>query len=121
MRRSLMFLCGLLALMLTPAQAGDLVSFDSGRYIIGSLQQRLARERGEVVARPPAERVQGYLSKPPGVGPFAAVVHLHGCGGLSDERRAAAERQFTDLGYVTLVVDSFATRGIKEACSGSGA
>ncbi len=120
MRRSLVKLCGLMLLASPPAQAGDLVSFDSGRYVVGSLQQRLARERGEVVARPPAERIQGYLSKPDGAGPFAAVVHLHGCGGLSGERRIAAEKQFTALGYVTLVVDSFTTRAIKESCSGRG-
>ncbi|MBS0533922.1 MAG: dienelactone hydrolase family protein [Proteobacteria bacterium] len=123
MRCSFFRLCSLTVAMLTAgaARASDLVSFDSGRYVVGSLQQRLARERGEAVARPPAERIRGYLSKPDGAGPFAAVVHLHGCGGLSDERRIAAEKQFTALGYVTLVVDSFSTRGITEACSGRGA
>ncbi|MBS0248971.1 MAG: dienelactone hydrolase family protein [Proteobacteria bacterium] len=102
------------------AQDDEFVTFDSARYLVGNLQQRLARERGETLVRPPRDRIQGYLTKPEGAGPFAAVVHLHGCGGLSAERRRAAERQFTGWGYVTLIVDSFTPRGIKETCSGRG-
>lgn len=58
------------------------------------------------------------MSKPDGPGPFPAVVHMHGCGGLAAYRRIAAAKQFTDWGYVTLIVDSFTTRGIKDACTG---
>lgn len=124
MRHAIAALCAVVLTMLAPpraAQASELVHFDSARYLLGSLQQRLARERGEAIARPPRDRIQGYLAKPDGAGPFAAVVHLHGCGGLTEERRIAAEQQFTALGYVTLIVDSFTTRGLKEACSGRGA
>jgi len=99
------------------AAAADVVTFPSARYLVGSLQQRLARERGVPVVRAPAETIEGYLSKPDGNGPFPAVVHLHGCGGLAEERRISAEKQFTNWGYVTLIVDSFATRGIKDACA----
>jgi dienelactone hydrolase len=60
--------------------------------------------------------IEGYLSKPDGDGPFPAVVYLHGCSGLGK----AARKRFSDLltgwGYVSLAVDSFATRGIQEAC-----
>lgn len=99
------------------ASADELVTFDSARYLVGSLQQKLARERGEPVQRAPADRIQGYLSKPEGTGPFAAVVHLHGCGGLSTRARKSAAEQFTQWGYVTLAVDSFTTRGIDESCT----
>jgi dienelactone hydrolase len=96
--------------------ADELVTFDSARYLVGSLQQRLARERGEPVKRRPAEKIHGYLSKPAGAGPFPAIVHLHGCGGLTETRRERNAEQFTRWGYVTLMVDSFATRGVKENC-----
>ncbi len=70
-----------------PAAADEVVTFASARYLVGSLQQRLASERGVPVERAPAEMIKGYLSKPPGNGPFPAVVHLHGCGGLTAQRR----------------------------------
>ena len=101
-----------------PAFADELVNFDSARYLVGALQQRLAQERGEPIKRPPAEKIQGYLSKPAGTGPFPAVVDLHGCGGLRAQKRISAGEQFTGWGYVSLVVDSFATRGVNNACTG---
>jgi dienelactone hydrolase len=92
----------------------ELVKFDSAPYV-GQLQQSRAIERGEM-ALPTTSSIQGYLSKPDGDGPFPAVVYLHGCSGLGP----AARKRFSDLmtqwGYVLLAVDSFATRGIKEAC-----
>lgn len=98
--------------------ADEAVTFDSARYLVGDLQQRLARERGETVQGPPAEKILGYLSRPPGDGPFPAIVHLHGCGGLTAQRRKSDAEQFTRWGYVTLMVDSFATRGISDNCLG---
>jgi len=99
-----------------PAAATDVVTFPSARYLVGSLQLRLAGERGVPVVRAPAETIKGYLSKPDGSGPFPAIVHMHGCGGLTAQRREHDAAQFTDWGYVVLEVDSFATRGIKENC-----
>ncbi len=98
------------------AAADEVVTFDSARYLVGDLQQRLARERGEPLIRAPAKTIKGYLSRPAGAGPFPAVVYLHGCGGLSEQSRASAGAQFTRWGYVTLAVDSFTTRGIAQAC-----
>ncbi len=100
------------------ARADELVTFDSARYLVGSLQQKLARERGVPIKRAPVDRIQGYLSKPEGAGPFPAVVDMHGCGGLRIQKRISAGEQFARWGYVTLVVDSFTTRGIKNACLG---
>jgi dienelactone hydrolase len=102
--------------MVTASAAEQIVTFPSAHYLVGDLQQRLARERGEPLNRAPDEMIKGYLLRPDGDGPFPAVVHLHGCGGLLDNRRIADSKQFTNWGYVTLIVDSFTTRGIKEAC-----
>jgi dienelactone hydrolase len=95
--------------------ADELVKFDTAPYIVGQIQQRRAIERGEM-AVPTTGAIEGYLSKPDGDGPFPAVIYLHGCSGLS----AAARKRFSELltgwGYVSLAVDSFATRGMAEAC-----
>lgn len=98
------------------ARADERVTFNSAHYVVGNLQQRLARERGEAPKAKPAEAIQGYLSKPEGNGPFPAVVYLHGCDGLTDAIRKSVSKQLTGWGYVALVVDSFATRGITNAC-----
>jgi dienelactone hydrolase len=100
----------------TTASAEELVRFDSAKYRVGQIQQRQARERGEIPASAPAETIEGYLSKPEGSGPFAAVAYLHGCSGLSKNTRDRMAELLTGWGYVSLAVDSFATRGIKESC-----
>jgi dienelactone hydrolase len=95
--------------------AQELVRFESAPVRLGQLQQRLARERGE--APRAADTIEGYLSKPEGAGPFAAIVVLHGCDGLSKDAPKFIAEFMTSLGYVSLAVDSFATRGIKDACA----
>jgi len=97
----------------TSASATDLVKFDSAPFIMGKIQQRQARERGEMPTNVP-DAIEGYLSKPDGSGPFPAVVYLHGCSGLSKNTRTRMTELLTGWGYVSLVVDSFATRGIKQ-------
>jgi len=100
------------------AVAADVVvRFPSARYLVGELTQRLTHERGETLATPPADTIEGHLLRPPGDGPFPAIVHLHGCGGLTATRLNDAN-QFRRWGYVTLMVDSFTTRGIKDDCLG---
>ena len=42
------------------------VEFESAALPLGSLQRRLARERGEVPKNIPGDQVVGYLTKPPG-------------------------------------------------------
>ncbi|MGB9365377.1 MAG: dienelactone hydrolase family protein [Xanthobacteraceae bacterium] len=115
----------LIGIALHPASAAERVQFESARYQVGPLQQRLARERGESVPRPPAEIISGYLTKPDGPGPFPAVVHLHGCAGLPKAIKAGNDQGFwserlAGWGYAVLVVDSFTTRGIEQACTGIG-
>jgi dienelactone hydrolase len=64
--------------------------------------------------------LQGYLRQPNSAGPSPAVVLLHSCNGnwaRLDERWG---RPIASWGYVTLTVDSFGPRGIKNTCN-SGA
>ena len=98
------------------AQSADqLVKFETAPYVLGQIQQRRAIERGEMAVAT-TSFIVGYLSKPDGAGPFPAVVYLHGCGGLSKSARQRFSDLLTGWGYVALAVDSFATRGIEEAC-----
>ena len=103
------------SLVQTAASADDLVKFESAPFIVGQIQQRQARERGEMPTNVP-DAIEGYLSKPDGSGPFPAVVYLHACNGLSTNTRNRMAALITGWGYVSLVVDSFTTRGIKESC-----
>lgn len=105
------------------ALAAERVQIESARYQVGPLQLRLARERGETVVRPPADVIDGYLTRPDGAGPFAAVVHLHGCNGLPNAFKDGTEKgmwseRLAGWGYAVLAADSFTTRGISQACSG---
>jgi dienelactone hydrolase len=71
-----------------------------------------------------AARIEGLLLRPPGEGPFPALVLLHGCGGLRTRNGAVQAKprfwaeHLRDRGYVTLLVDSFSPRGIDEVCTG---
>lgn len=112
---ALMAMIGALCLCPIDTSAEELVTFKSAPYSLGLIQQRLARERGET-PKETREMIDGYLSKPDGDGPFAAVIYLHGCGGLSERTRKRVSSLMTSWGYVSLAVDSFATRGLKEAC-----
>lgn len=98
MRICLIFMTMLATLMGFAAEtrAGKFVEFESG---------------GE------SKRVQliGYLARPEGSGPFAAVVVLHGCGGFHQDMLAWADR-LRRWGYVALAVDSFGPREIEVNC-----
>jgi dienelactone hydrolase len=71
-----------------------------------------------------AARLEGLLLRPPGAGPFPAVVMLHGCSGLRTRSGAIQAKprfwaeHLRGLGYLALLVDSFTTRGIDEVCTG---
>jgi dienelactone hydrolase len=98
------------------------VTFRSASQPLGALQQRLARERGEPTVGSPGDLIDGELTRPAGQGSFPAAVLLHGCSGL---RGAAIRRDLAGSlvawGYVVLVVDSFARRGIAHACTNEAA
>jgi len=64
-----------------------------------------------------AEEIPATVLKPPGDGPFSAVVVLHDCSGLSPRSSGAPMRWATLLasqGYVAIVPDSFSTREFPE-------
>jgi dienelactone hydrolase len=65
------------------------------------------------------DRIQGDLAKPDGAGPFPAVVGLHGCAGMHDTTKQRLVDELVARGYVVLLVDSYATRGIDHACTSS--
>jgi dienelactone hydrolase len=80
-----------------------------------------SRDREEGAGAP--TRLSGWLFRPPGPGPFPAVVALHGCGGLyarrgdlSGRHRDWAER-LVRSGHVVLFPDSFGARGLDEVCT----
>jgi dienelactone hydrolase len=63
------------------------------------------------------------LLLPDGAGPFPAIVALHGCGGLfapsgkMQSRETDWARRLVAAGYVVLLPDSFAARGLREICT----
>ncbi len=67
--------------------------------------------------RPPIE-ITGYLSKPEGKGPFPAVVLLHSCRGLQPHVTDDWPAYLNKLGYVTLVVDTYGSRGLGSCPNG---
>jgi len=80
-------------------------------------QERVEFASASVLAGTPGDRIQGYLAKPDGAGPFPAVIGLHGCAGMHDTTRQRLADELVAWGYVILLVDSYATRGIEHACT----
>jgi dienelactone hydrolase len=107
------------------SSAAERVQFESARYQVGPLQRRLALERREPIIPAASSVINGFLTKPDGPGPFPAVVHLHGCGGLADNVKRGVNsfwsERLASWGYAVLVVDSFTARGINNTCSGEPA
>lgn len=63
--------------------------------------------------------IAGWEYRPRGTGPFPGVVLLHGCHGVSASTHDWG-RWFRARGYVALVVDSWAPRGLVETCTMGG-
>ena len=60
--------------------------------------------------------LKGKLKKPKGDGPFPAVVLLHGCDGVNDERDSMWASRLKSWGYITLQVDSLGPRDDSFIC-----
>ena len=97
------------------ASAEELLRIEGGPSLLDLIRQRQARERGETPVTS-TETIDAYLSRPDGSGRFPAIVYLHGCSGLSEKTRHRVADLMTGWGYVTLAVDSLASRGIAESC-----
>ena len=67
-----------------------------------------------------SQPLQGYLRQPNSAGPSPAVVLLHSCNGNWQRLDERWGKPIASWGYVTLTVDSFGPRGLKNTC-GSGA
>src|SRR2546430_12084399 len=71
-----------------------------------------------VTRRTPAElsallRPHDTILKPDGDGPFPAVILMDGCGGVHAATRAW-NQFFRDQGFVSVLVDSHAARGLED-------
>ena len=82
----------------------------------------MAQTTVEIAADTPKGTVNltAELYRPDGAGARPAVVVMHGCGGLGRTHRTWGE-VFTRWGYVSLVLDSFGGRNVKEVCTGKQA
>jgi dienelactone hydrolase len=111
----------LLALLLSSTLAtAETVRFRSATWPPTPLQMQL-QKRGQTIAERASVEVTSELYRPPGNGPFPAVVLLHPCSGrLPAELEQADAVRFTAQGYALLAVDSFGARGIDGGCSGGG-
>jgi poly(3-hydroxybutyrate) depolymerase len=122
----ILWLGGLAALLVADApgaSASELVRFETARYQQTPLQRRQARERGE--APQTAELIQGHLTRPAGDGRYPAVIVVHGCTGLPEDVKTGAAKGFWSeqlerAGYVVLMVDSFTSRNVDNACTAGG-
>jgi dienelactone hydrolase len=63
-------------------------------------------------AQVPQRTISATMSKPDGPGPFPAVVLLHTCGGVQPHVSTHWPDYLTGLGYVTMTVNSFGSRGL---------
>jgi dienelactone hydrolase len=59
--------------------------------------------------------VPAEIYRPPGNGPFPAIIILHGCGGRDAHHKLWAQR-VVSWGYVAVVMDSFSSRGFGNIC-----
>ncbi len=101
------------------ASADETVNFPSATYPPTSYQIKQAQLKGVEPQPLPGLPLTGRLSRPAGDGPFAAIVLMHGCGGIWRWNDVWAQR-LTEWGYVVLDVDSFGPRGKGSICKASG-
>lgn len=73
----------------------------------------------EVSELGPFSSIANAVFKPPGAGPFPAVVIAHSCGGVNRPHIRERMRELLGAGFVVLAVDSFGPRGFSSGCGGS--
>ena len=66
-----------------------------------------------------ANSIDAALFEPEGAGPFPAVIVLSGCGGTGDDVEIVKRlnASYLPMGVATLVIDSFTTRQVRDACT----
>ena len=60
--------------------------------------------------------LHGYLRRSKNRGPSPAVILLHGCASFADQVDENWAERIASWGYVTLTIDSFGRRGVKNVC-----
>ena len=116
----------LAALLMTPiltvAAAAETIHFRSATWPPTPLQLRLAKA-GDTIAEQASVPLSGELYRPPGKGPFPAVILLHPCSGRLPARIEQGDAaRYTALGFAVLALDDFTARGIADGgCTGGGA
>jgi dienelactone hydrolase len=95
------------------------VDFDSAAYTYppSPFKVKQAKKLGIPVKTnaEPSIPLTGYLARPEGEEPRAAIVLLHSCAGITRHAAMWSDR-FVDSGYVVLSVDSFTLRGFDYNC-----
>lgn len=95
--------------------ATDVVHFTSAVLPPSPFKLRQAKAQGKELKQEPGFPLWGHLSKPDGTGPFPAVVLMHGCFGIHPTHARWASL-LNELGYVTLILDSFRPRSVFNVC-----
>lgn len=92
------------------------VQFSSASVPPTPFEMKRAKAKGIELKAKPGDPLTGILRRPNGNGPFPAIILIHSCFGPQDYQGKWAE-VLTNWGYVTLQVDSYDSRGIRETCS----
>lgn len=99
----------------------EIIEFDSISYTYkpSPFKVKQAKKLGTPleVKIEPSVSLTGYLAKPPGEKPRAAIVLLHGCTGIIESDEMWSDR-LVSWGYVVFTVDSFTPRGFENLCEG---
>ena len=92
-----------------PLEAGGLARANKGPDL------KFPEEAGELSASSPLAMA---IYRPPGAGPFPALVIVHSCGGLRQEIQDWAKLAL-ERGYVAFVLDSLGARGVsaRDGCN----
>lgn len=78
--------------------------------------QSVPENRGLTPEDASVEKVKVKIYRQQGEGSFPAIIYLHGCGGYTSGYFKPWREMFSSLGYVAVVVDSWATRRISSVC-----
>ncbi len=109
------FAAMMLSELQAPVHASEVVHFTSAVLPPTPFKLRQAKAQGKELKQDPGIPLWGHLSKPAGPGPFPAVVLMHDCVGIRPTHERWAS-QLTELGYVTLMLDSFGPRNAFNVC-----
>lgn len=121
-RRSILPLPGAAASRALPGRAPR-IAMHALRRLLAALSTLVATAgaclAGAIIEVPGVNEGQpplpAYLARPAGSGPFAAVVVLHGCGGLNSVAVGQAD-ELARWGYAALAIDSLTPRRRSNAC-----